>query len=278
MDSFFKLLDDLIRPGNGLFLAAFIVVLLLSGIALAFLVAAFIGKDKLNFSHQFGPLWIHLSGGDGDSKAVKSGYRKLLYVKVNLLSNRTTHPTPFYTRTVERLGPSDCAVPVYDEAVFYTLKLFPQTRPEAHERDTSHGIVDARLVIPWLTTLASRTDEGAKDPHSFDMEAAVPSDTMCSVSHFINALQGPTQSFCTLADEDAESLRLVVDFSSIPNATDRVHFIRPRLMNGQVVVETDDLKFEPCTDTVFMAHCKNAKKGYVLRMDFTFNNWDAPPA
>jgi hypothetical protein len=277
MDNFFKLLDDLIRPGNWPFLAVFTMVLVLGVVALGFLIVAIFKKDKLNLSHKFGPLWIHLSGGPDDPKAVKNLFRKLLYVKVNLLATPGTQ-APFYNRTVDRLAAPDRIVPVYTEAVFYTLKLFPQTRPSASEQDQSHGTVDARLVVPWLTTLVPHNDEIAADPHSVEIETSIPSDTMCSVSHFLNSLQGSTQSFCTYADEDAESLRLVVDFSSIPDAPTRIHMDRVRLTRGHATIETDDLKFEPCTDTVFMAHCRNAKMGYLLTMDFTFKDGPVPTA
>jgi hypothetical protein len=278
MDSFFKLLDDLIRPGNWPFLAVFTLVLLLGVVVLVFVVVAIFKKDKLNLSHKFGPLWVHLSGGPDDPKVVKSLLRKLLYVKVNLLANRKTQPTPFYNRVVDRLDASDRSVPVYDEAVFYTLKLFPQMRVQSAEQDQSRGVVDARLVVPWLKTLDPHSAEIGADPHAVDMESAMPTDTMCSVSHFLNALQGSTQSFCTYADDDADSLRLVVDFSSIPQAAARIQMDRVRLTDGNASIESDDLKFEQCTDTVFMAHCRNAKKGYLLTMDFTFKDWDAPPA
>jgi hypothetical protein len=276
METFAKLLDHLIQPGNGWFLAAFTILMALGIAALIFLVIAFVRKDKLNISFKFFTIWVHLFGGEDDPKDLKNPYRKLLYVKVNLLAKRDTHP-PFYTRTVDRLAPSDQTFDVYDEATFYTLKLYSKTRP-VHEIYTSHGTIEGRLLLPWLSTLGSHSDEGGLDPHNFDIEANVPSDAMCSVSHFCNALQGHAQSFSTFADEDADSLRLVVDFSSIPDAASRIEFVRARITNGKLDVETDDLKFELCGNNVFMAHCKDAKKGYLLRMEFLFKDWPAPLA
>jgi hypothetical protein len=270
------ILDHVIRPGNGWYLAGFIIVNALGVAGLVFLGIAYIRKDKLNISFKFLSLWIHLSGGEDDPKDLKSPYRKLLYVKVNLLANRNTHP-PFYTRTVERLAPSEQKFDVYDEATFYTVKLYSKIRLP-NEVDNSHGIIDARLLLPWLTTLGSHSDEGGQDPHTINIEADVPTDAMCSISHYCNALQDRSQSFSTFADEDADSLRLVIDFSSIPDAANRIEFVRTRLTNGKVDVETDDLKFEPCGNNVWMAHCKSAKKGYLLRMDFLFKDWPAATA
>jgi hypothetical protein len=273
MDSFWKFVTTLIQPGNGWFLAAFIVILVLAATVLVFLAIGYIRKDKLNISFKFLSIWIHLTGGEDDPKDLKSPYRKLLYVKVNLLANSNNHP-PFYKRTVDRLAPPDQTFDVYDEATFYTLKLYSTIRL-AHEVDNSHGTIDARLLLPWLTTLGSHSDEGGQDPHTIDIEASSPSDAMCSISHYCNALQGRTQTFSTFADEDADSLRIVVDFSSIPDASSRIEYVRTRLTNNKIDVETDDLKFESCGNNVYMAHCKSAQKGYLLRMEFTFKDWPA---
>ena len=44
------------------------------------------------------------------------------------------------------------------------------------------------------------------------------------------------------------------------------------------MVETDDLTFRSCGESVYMACCKNVKKGAQLKMQFTFKNWDATGA
>jgi hypothetical protein len=273
MDSFWKLLDHLTQPGNGWFLASFITILVIAATVLIFLAIAFIRKDKLNISFKFFSIWVHLTGGEDDPKDLKTPYRKLLYVKVNLLANRNTHPA-FYTRTVDRLAAGEQTFDVYDEATFYTLKLYSKIRL-AHEVYNSHGTIDGRLLLPWLTTLGSHSDEGGQDPHTLDIEANTSSDVMCSISHFSNGLQSRNQTFSTFADEDADSLRIVVDFSSIPDAANRIEYIRTRLTNGKLDVESDDLKFEPCGNNVFMANCKSVKKGHLLRMEFILKDCPA---
>jgi hypothetical protein len=271
---FFKFLDDLIKPGNWPFLVVFAIVLAGAAAVLVFLILATIRKENLDVSQQIGPLWIHLRGGKDDPKTEKRLYRKLLYVKVNYLANRKEQGAPFYTRTVDRLDPEDRMVPVFDEAVYYTLKLYPEQRQLGLEQDQSSGVVDARLVIPWLTSLEFH-NEGAKFVKQMvNMETSAPSDTMLSVSHFLNGLQDRNQQFCTYADEDAESLRIVVDFSSIPDAANRVALDRVQLMVRDQAVETDDMKYQQCGPSVYMAHCRNAKKGSLLKMDFTFRNWE----
>jgi hypothetical protein len=87
-------------------------------------------------------------------------------------------------------------------------------------------------------------------------------------------LQAGHQDIGSLADEDADSLRLIVDFSSIPNARDFVVLEKTQLLVNRQPVDSDDLKSLRCGDAVYMAHCKNVKKGSLLKMDFTFRNWE----
>jgi hypothetical protein len=217
-------------------------------------------------------VWIHLSGGPDDPKDQPRRFRKLLYVKVNRLANQAVQKVPFYERTVARLDGPQRTVPVFDEAVYYTLKLFPKARTLGPEQDVSNGVVDPRLVIPWLSQLGGGY-AGSRVPQLVDIKAEVDSDTMLSVSHFLNGLQASEHDICTYADEDAESLRLIVDFSSIPRAGELISTKGAKVLLDRQPVDTDDLKYEDCGGSVYMAHCRNAKKGYLLKMDFTFKNW-----
>jgi hypothetical protein len=294
MGSFFDFLGKLIQPGNWPFLAVFAVVLVGAAVFLIFWVVAYVKKEKLNISHRFfGRLWIHITGGPDDPKTQPRRYRKLLYVKVNLLSNQKAQAAPFYQRKVARLDGSDRVVPVYDEAVYYTLKLFPEKQTVIKEQDQSSGVVDPRLVIPW-TSRPELQHSMQPVKQLVDIESSENSDTMLSISHFLNGFQtadtnlcrsldndsesGDTEAlhgFCTYADEDAESLRLVVDFSSIPNARALIPMPKVKVMvGGQIVDMGDDLKYEQCGESVYMALCKDAKKGTLLVMCFAFKNWD----
>jgi len=275
MDNFFKLLDDLIRPGNWPFLAAFIVVLIGLAVMVYFMIAASVKQEGFNRSFHIRSLWIHLYGGADDPKTQKRLYRKLLYVKVNYLARKESAAAPFYKRVVRRLDGPEQLVPVYDEAVYYTLKLFPETRKILREQEHSSGVVDPRLVIPWTKDVNFNPDGVRPAKELVGMETNVESDTMLNVSHFLNGLQDQSQTFCTYADEDAESLRLIVDFSSIPNAADTIKKDGTQLLINRQPVETDDLRDEDCGGSVYMAHCKNAKRGSVLEMRFTFKNWNA---
>jgi len=274
METIVKFLDDLMKPGNGPFLAAFIVILLGLAVFLAFWVIAFVKKDRLNLSRKIGPLWIHISGGPNDPKTDPRRYRKLVYAKVNFLSNRKTKATPFYVRRVDRLEGEEGAVAVFDEVVYTTLKLFPEKRALTPEQETSSGVIDPRVLIPWVSALGFREAGAQHVAQMVNIEAKTDSDTLMVVSHFMNGLQGNHQDFATYVDEDAESLRLIVDFSSIPAARERIGLERTQVLFEGRPVETDDLKYERCGESIYMAHCRNARKGYLLKMAFTFKDWE----
>lgn len=275
-DSLFKLLDDLIKPGNWPFLVVFAVVLVAFAAFVILWIIAYLKKEDLDISKRFGPLWIHLTGGPNDPKTQPQPFRKVLHVKVVYLSNRAIKASPFYVRTVDRLEQNERNVPVFDEAVYSTLKLFSGKRKLDRESDSSHGVVDSRLIVPWQSQIPFFAAETRTDPHQVGIETHEESDSLLLVSHFLNGLQGPTQSFSTCADQDAGSLRLIVDFSSIPNAASRIAFDSVQLTLNDQSIDGDGFGKTDCGGSVYEAHCLNAKKGAILKLTFKFVGWDDP--
>jgi len=273
MNPLLKFLDDLIQPGNRAFLVVFTLVLVVAALAAILVVVAYFRKERLDVSKKLGPIWIHLRGGADDPRLQKRGFRKVLYIQVCHLANRNRGATSFYDRTVERLQGPDAVVPVFDEAVYYTLKLFPEKRMLGIEQEASSGVVDPRLVIPWRDQVGFRSDLAQQANSLVNLETDGESDTMLSVSHFLNGMQDRNQDFSTYADEDMESLRIVVDFSSVPNAHDLVDMEGVSLLLHGRPVETEKLGYQRCGPSIYMAFCKDVKKGHLLRMRFSFKNW-----
>jgi hypothetical protein len=209
------------------------------------------------------------SAGGAPAGGARS-HRKILYVKVNYLSDKTSAAHPFYERVVNRLDPEDRNIAVYDEAVYYTLEMFPTRRAIEGRKDSSSGVVDSRMLVPWRPELASRDD----NRDFVDLEPADDSDTLLTVSHFENGLQGRHQDFATAVPEGAEYARLVVDFSSVPGA----HLF---ISAEKACVTTSDdreipIGFTPCGGSIFMASHTPTGKGQKLRMYFTFD-WSRAP-
>jgi len=204
-----------------------------------------------------------------EALASKAGYRKLLYVKVTHLSDRTI-AAPAYHRTVERLIPSERSVPVYDEAVYYTIEIYPSERQLSSRTNRSSGVVDSRLLIPWLDQIEFR-DAGAAIIKEMVQIDVADSDCVLEIAHFLNGLQGPdNQNFSSYLPEDSNDFRLVLDFSSIPNAekfvTLKGAFIDRKFDNRPHAVGT-----APIGPSLYMVSCNDGKKGDVIRMYFNFD-------
>lgn len=88
--------------------------------------------------------------------ALVGRYKKLLYVKVTYLREKTAGATPVYYREVERLAEEARTVDVYDEAVYYTLEIFPSKKKIERRTDQSSGVVDPRMIIPLRYPLVFR--------------------------------------------------------------------------------------------------------------------------
>jgi hypothetical protein len=268
----FDFLLNLVNSHNKAALVVFTVLLVLFFAALLYIFWVFLKSDTFDRDFPLFFLRVRVYGGQG-LRLGKRRYRKVLYIKVLCLSDRRSAATPFYQRTVPRMDEPAQQVPVFDEAVYYTLKLFPDDRPISREQDHSTGIVDPRVVIPWDIDSDQNRDTLGAAPQLAQMETSTQTDTMLSVSHFLNGMQSRDQKFCTYADEDTESLRLVVDFSSVPHAADFIKVKPAHLWFKNQIVQTDNVSYQDCGRSIYMAHCRDAKQGSTLRMDFTFNTW-----
>ena len=194
-------------------------------------------------------------------------YKKLLYVKVNHLREKTADAPPVYRRKVERLAEDVQTVDVYDEAVYFTLELFPSKKKLERRTDQSSGVVDPRIIIPLKYPLEFGDKYAARAPNTAQMEVDAESDTLLTISHFENGLQSNEQDFASRVEEDAEYARMIVDFSSIPDAQTVV-------LPGSAWVrrEGKDQEAEIVTlgGSMYMVSCEDAKAGDYLGMRFTF--------
>jgi hypothetical protein len=234
-------------------------------------------KGTLNAGHKIGPVYIQLSAANSADQVARkaSGYRKLLYIKVTHLTQQTPAAKPVYTRTLDRLEDSERQVPVYDEALYYTLELFPSRRSLEARTDSSSGSVDARMLIPWQDLVRFQQDTTAKIAKIAQMDVNDESDTLLTISHFENGLQGDHQDFKSFVAEDCEEIRLVVDFSSIPGAQNFVT-LKNAFLDRKADNKSLTIGGAPITPTLFAASTKEGKKGDVLRLTINID-WTRAP-
>jgi hypothetical protein len=204
-------------------------------------------------------------------------HRKLKYVKVTYLSDRAPKDArPRYERSVDRLDERERQVPVHDEAVHYTLELYPRKHAIDPVKISSSGVVDANVVIPWMERLVfgDRSQRTAKG--ILDLVVPEESDTVLTVAHFVNGLQGKEHhDLATHIPEHAEYTRLVVDFSSVPGAS---RFIAPRF----ACVNADDVDglrvpVVMAGDAIYAALATASGPRQRLKMYFDIDWAKAPP-
>ncbi len=109
-------------------------------------------------------------------------------------------------------------MPVFDEAVYYTMEIFPDRRKPTPRVDRSSGVIDPRLVIPFQYPIGNADTDAVKDPYQVSYEIEEECDSVLTVSHFINGLQGDDQYIASRLTDDVQYIRMIVDFSSVPDA------------------------------------------------------------
>ena len=193
-------------------------------------------------------------------------YKKLLYVKVTYLRVKADGVLPVYRRNVERLDEDVRKVDVFDEAVYYTLEIFPAKKKVERRTDQSSGVVDPRMMIPLQYPLVSGDKHAARSANTALMEVNGETDTLLTISHFENGLQSKDQEFGSRVEEDAEYARMILDFSSIPDAK--------TLVQQQSAWLTRDgkdqaLQIVPLGESIYMVSYEDAKAGDYLGMSLT---------
>lgn len=197
--------------------------------------------------------------------ALHRGCRKVLYVKVTCLRDRREKgAAPLYTREVDRLPAESRNVAVFDEAVYYTLEMFPEKRRPRPRTDRSDGVVDPRQVVPFKKVDESLdSDAGAaRIPQIVSYEFREKCDTLLTVAHFVNGLQDPEQCIESKVTDDVEYIRMIVDFSSVPDARQLV------VPNGACLVTSSGeqpLEVVPYGESIYTICTENAKQGDLLQ-------------
>lgn len=271
------ILKELLVPANREILyivLAFFAIVIFFLMGLAVYLAR---KGTLNAGQKIGPVYIQISAATGRDQIARkaSGYRKLLYIKVTHLTEQTPIARSIYTRTLDRLEPTERDVPVYDEALYYTLELFPSRRAIEARTDSSSGAVDARIVIPWQDNVRFQQDTTAKIAKIAQMDINDETDTVLSISHFLNGLQGDHQDFKSFVAEDCEEIRLAVDFSSIPGA-EKFVTLKNAFLDRKADNKALAIGGAAITPTLFVASTKEGKKGDVLRLSINID-WTRAP-
>ena len=194
--------------------------------------------------------------------------QRLTYIKVIHMSKKEPEREPIYHRVIERLKHK--SIPVYDEEIFFTVVVYSSEQP-THKWDfRSSGVVDPRNVFPWKSKLEF-ADKGLGDDENYIPQTiTTPSNACMSMCHVFNGLQPGNEDLAMKMSCDTDHARLVVDFSSIPEAQLIFKDVQAISRIGN---QEEPIGVEECKPSLFTCSDDQLKEGQVLRIDFKID-WD----
>jgi hypothetical protein len=194
--------------------------------------------------------------------------QRLTYIKVIHMARKEAGREPIYRRAIERLKHK--SIFVYDEELFVTVVTYSAEQP-THKWDyRSSGVVDPGSIFPWKSKLVF-SDKGLADDQQYVQQTiAMPSNTCVSMCQVFNGLQPGHEDLAMKMWGDTDHARLVVDFSSIPEA----HLIfKVTQAVSRIGNQEEHIEVEECKRSVFTCSHDQLKEGQVLRIDFEID-WD----
>ena len=143
---------------------------------------------------------------------------KVQYIKMLHLTDGQKKDTPVYHKYIERL---QAEAGVYDEAQFFELVIYSGTGKSTliNNYSQSKGTIDMNVIIPRQDTVNVKLPirEDMKMTDSIRRNIDLNSNVFYSVTSFINAFQKNFTFYQTRADEPIKWIRLIIDFSTLPN-------------------------------------------------------------
>jgi hypothetical protein len=203
-----------------------------------------------------------------DKKQEQPASHKVMYVKLLHLSDMA-RTNPIYERSVERIA--NVRTPVYDEALYLHLSIYPQEQPRMNFSFRSTGVVDVRFIVPFIRKFLDDGPETAMIKNVFNPIVSEPSNVYFGLSHHINGLQRGHEDVGTRMDRAARHVRLLVDFTSVPGWRDWLAS-EPRAVHKTEGVERS-VPVEEIAEGLFTSSITDAAVGDVLRMDLTVD-WE----
>ncbi len=200
---------------------------------------------------------------------------KVQYIKMLHLTDRQKKTTPVYRKYIERLQDEE---DVYDEAQFFELVIYSGKGKSslANNYSRSNGTIDMQVIIPKQEPINDKLpvqeDDLMKNAvrRNFDLD----SNVFYSVTNFINAFQQNNTFYQTRADEPIKCIRLIIDFSALPNHR-KIQRSAPKAehYNTNDRTQTKELTVSAIKEGVYQAAATALIEGDIVVMRFDIN-WD----
>jgi hypothetical protein len=213
--------------------------------------------------------WVKVSSlnepiDNGDKKVILES--KTQYVKFVSYSKKAENLMPLYKKYIPRIGKE---IDVWDEYITLTInQLSHYVQNFQYFVRTDGDAVDFSTLLPYVDKLKfSDIKEGLKDT-IFNPTVDKPSNTYVNACSFINGFQDGNTDIAVKATYNAKTLRLLVDFTSIPNFKEIFFFQKcVEVSNDETEIDItkDYMEIQP---GIYIIEKNDVLKNTVLKFKF----------
>lgn len=203
-------------------------------------------------------------------------HEKVQYIKMLHLTDRSKNNKPVYSKYVERIEATE---DVYDEAQFFETRIYSAPAPctEINNYSLSKGgTIDMNIIIPRQDSERTEVafEQEDRQPHLISRDIDLDSNVFFSVTSFVNAFQKGKTFYQTRASEYIKKLRLIIDFSTLPQRSE-IQLSAPtgKKYNVKKPEESFSLAVKEIKDFVYQVEAAEIQKGDIVVMNFDID-WD----
>ena len=208
---------------------------------------------------------LNVDEGPIDFDEIKHQLEKTIIFKMINLKSIDESSEAIYQRYIPRI---DKTVGVTSEFVAIRINKFDRKIRQFKSRDrTSGDAIEVNALFPYDFNIED-TDRNAK---LIQPIIEGPSDIYIATSHTYNGFKVGELDISTKAEKNTDLVRLIVDFSSIPNFHNliskdaQLHYCP---YPGKPKMKEEEQQYELLADGIYFAQKENMKEGDVLRFDF----------
>jgi hypothetical protein len=201
---------------------------------------------------------------------------KLIYYKFLHLSNQDENGKPIYQKPIKRLRKS---IDIWDEYITFRVSSFNKLVKKFKSYDSTKGsAVEVNSFLPFVLSLRDTDITAEQNPQIVQPIIIGPSNVFITSSHYYNGFQKGNRDSAIKADKNTNTLRLLVDFTSIKDfkkfisSKPQVFFSYHDLSNGKLISKNIGEATE-ISEGLYYTEKTNVQEGEVLRIEFA-NDFD----
>lgn len=200
----------------------------------------------------------------------KKRYTKLAIFKVIHLRLKSLGHSPYYVRKHHSV--EGVEEPVYDETWMINGTVANQTTLLQPILVTSSGFVDAYQILPSVTISKDIHPLRGKSTKQVEFREDAPTRSIAVVAILINGQQSEDQWwYATTAQYNEQDITLIVDFSSLPNASNLIKDVMGLWISKHPRETISPLAINRIGKDIFSVSQKNCRLEDVVKISFQLN-------